>query len=67
MSDHRSDDVVLTDREYRKMAGDISRATAHRLDRAGEGPPKIQLSKRRVGRRLGDVRAWVESRRQCRA
>jgi predicted DNA-binding transcriptional regulator AlpA len=58
------DDVVVTDHEFRVMAGNMSRPTLHRLDKKGEGPPKIQLSARRVGRRLGDVRAWLQSRRR---
>jgi predicted DNA-binding transcriptional regulator AlpA len=67
MSDYRltpSDDAVLTEAEFRRMAGGISRQTAHRLDKRGEAPPKIQLSARRIGRRLGDVRAWLQSRQQ---
>jgi predicted DNA-binding transcriptional regulator AlpA len=65
MSDYRyaADDVVLTNVETLRLLG-ISRPTLNRLDRAGEGPPKIQLSARRIGRRLGDVRAWLQSRQQ---
>jgi predicted DNA-binding transcriptional regulator AlpA len=65
MSDSRfmGDDIVLSTVETLEMLG-ISRPTLNRLDRAGEGPPKIQLSARRVGRRLGDVRAWLQSRQQ---
>ena len=65
MSDGRfmGDDVVLSTVETLEMLG-ISRPTLNRLDRAGEGPPKIQLSARRIGRRLGDVRAWLQSRQQ---
>ena len=65
MSDSRfmGDDVVLSTVETLEMLG-ISRPTLNRLDRAGEGPPKIQLSARRIGRRLGDVRAWLQSRQQ---
>jgi predicted DNA-binding transcriptional regulator AlpA len=65
MGDYRyaADDIVLTNRETIEVLH-VSRATLNRLDRAGEGPPKIQLSARRVGRRLGDVRAWLQSRQQ---
>jgi predicted DNA-binding transcriptional regulator AlpA len=57
-----ADDVVLTNCETLEVLG-ISRPTLNRLDRAGEGPPKIQLSARH-GRRLGDFRAWLRSRQR---
>jgi predicted DNA-binding transcriptional regulator AlpA len=59
-----SDDVVMTEAEFRRLAGNLSRRTVRGLDQRGEGPPKIQLSARRIGRRLGDVRAWLQSRQQ---
>jgi predicted DNA-binding transcriptional regulator AlpA len=60
-----SDDVVMTEAEFRRLAGNLSRRTVRRLDQRGEGPPKIQLSARRIGRRLGDVRAWLQSRQNA--
>jgi predicted DNA-binding transcriptional regulator AlpA len=56
------DDVVLTEAEFRRLAGNMSRSTVRRLDQRGEAPPKVQLSDRRVGRRLGAVRAWLHQR-----
>jgi hypothetical protein len=47
------DDVVLTEAEFRRLAGNMSRSTVRRLDQRGEAPPKVRLSDRRVGRRLG--------------
>ena len=57
------DDTILSNSEFREMLG-VSRATIHRLDQSGEGPPKIRLSERRVGRRLGDVRSWLQARQR---
>jgi hypothetical protein len=66
MSDYRStfDDAVLTEAEFRRMAGGASCQTAHRLDKRGEAPPKMQLSARRIDRRLGEMSAWLQSRQQ---
>jgi predicted DNA-binding transcriptional regulator AlpA len=41
----------------------ISIATFWRLAAAGEAPPHIQLSRRRVGYRQQDLDAWLLSRR----
>jgi predicted DNA-binding transcriptional regulator AlpA len=41
----------------------ISIATFWRLIAAGEAPPHIQLSRRRVGYRVEDLDAWLLSRR----
>jgi predicted DNA-binding transcriptional regulator AlpA len=66
MGDSRfmGDDVVLTNCETLKLLG-ISRPTLNRLDRAVEGPPRIQLSSRRalVGGSV-TVRAWLRSRQR---
>jgi predicted DNA-binding transcriptional regulator AlpA len=52
---------VLSLKDFAAMMG-LSLITVKRLIAAGEGPPLIQLSKRRVGVRLGDARRWQESR-----
>jgi predicted DNA-binding transcriptional regulator AlpA len=52
---------VLSLKEFAAMMG-LSLITVRRLIDAGEGPPLIRLSKRRVGVRLGDARRWQESR-----
>jgi predicted DNA-binding transcriptional regulator AlpA len=55
------DQRVLTVDEWAELNG-ISRPTALRVLKAGDGPPTIQLSKRRIGVRVGDNRRWQESR-----
>ena len=55
------DQKVLTVDEWAELNG-ISRPTALRLLKVGDGPPTIRLSKRRVGIRLGDNRRWQEAR-----
>ena len=40
----------------------LSEDTLDRLHRKGEGPPRIQLSARRVGYTTGAVRAWLRQR-----
>ena len=42
----------------------ITRRTLERLRSEGEGPPTIQISKRRVGVAEGDLEAWLNSRRR---
>ena len=40
----------------------VSTSTLRRMHSRGEGPPRIQLSKRRIGYRLGDVDEWLRLR-----
>jgi predicted DNA-binding transcriptional regulator AlpA len=40
----------------------FSKATGRRLIRAGEGPPVLQLSPRRIGVRESDNRVWQAAR-----
>jgi predicted DNA-binding transcriptional regulator AlpA len=55
------DQKVLTVDQWAALNG-ISRPTALRRLKAGDGPPTIQLSPRRIGIRVGDNRRWQESR-----
>lgn len=41
----------------------INDRTLQRLEKAGQGPPRIQLSWRRKGYLPSDVRAWLLARR----
>jgi predicted DNA-binding transcriptional regulator AlpA len=41
----------------------MSDRTLQRLDETGEGPPRVQLSTRRVGYLRGDIDAWLKQRR----
>jgi predicted DNA-binding transcriptional regulator AlpA len=54
-------DRVLTFAEWCAVNG-FSVATGHRLIKAGNGPPVIQLSPRRLGVRESDNAAWQQSR-----
>jgi predicted DNA-binding transcriptional regulator AlpA len=40
----------------------FSKATGHRIIKRGEGPPVLALSKRRIGIKESDNRAWQASR-----
>jgi predicted DNA-binding transcriptional regulator AlpA len=52
-------ETLLTKRETARVCG-FSIST---LDRLSDAPPKLQLSARRVSWRLGDVLAWLASRK----
>jgi predicted DNA-binding transcriptional regulator AlpA len=54
-------EAILTDREVAELVG-ISVDTLCRLERKGDAPPRVQLSARRHGRRLADVRRWLAER-----
>jgi predicted DNA-binding transcriptional regulator AlpA len=45
-----------------KLVG-ISRDTWKRMRQRGEIPPVIQLSPRRIGYRIVDLKAWLDARR----
>jgi predicted DNA-binding transcriptional regulator AlpA len=55
------DQKVLTIKQWAALNG-ISMPTAVRRIREGDGPPTVQLSKRRIGIRVGDNRRWQEAR-----
>ena len=50
----RADAIKLTN---------ISSRTWDRMERAGMLPPKTQISERRIGYRLIDLKAWLDARR----
>jgi predicted DNA-binding transcriptional regulator AlpA len=50
---------VLSLKQWIQLLG-VSRSTALRILESGEGPPKIRLSERRFGIRLGDHIKWTE-------
>lgn len=52
---------VITRDEAADMLG-ISTLRLDRLHFEGAGPPRIRLSERRVGYRVSDLRAWLDSR-----
>lgn len=61
-------DSPATDRLRLLKIGDVARltsmhrATIYRLVAAGQFPPQIRLSKRRVAWRAGDIERWLASR-----
>src|SRR5580658_1792645 len=61
--DHHLDSVrVLTKKETLHATG-LSEDTWDRLKERGETPPETQLSERRFGYRLVDVKKWLDCRR----
>ena len=50
--------ALITRRELAAMLR-VSMPTIDRMDRDKRGPPRAQLSERRVGYRLEDVHAWL--------
>ena len=54
-------DAVLTTSEAAHLMR-VSTRTLERLAETGEGPPRIQLTGRRVGYWRNDVMAWLKAR-----
>jgi predicted DNA-binding transcriptional regulator AlpA len=54
---------VVSEPELRRMLG-ISEQTLDRMKLRGDVPPKTQLSARRVGYRVADVKEWLDQRRR---
>jgi hypothetical protein len=47
-----------------KTLADLGEKTLDRLEQLGLGPPKTQLSDRRIGYRIRDVAEWLDKRRR---
>ncbi len=56
---HGGADRVLSEREYCALLG-IGASTAHRQRASGTGPTYVQISARRIGYRVSDVRKWLD-------
>jgi predicted DNA-binding transcriptional regulator AlpA len=54
-------DRVLSLKEVAAALG-VHRTTLHTWRREGNGPPVVQLSKRKVGVRTSDLNAFIEAR-----
>lgn len=54
---------VLSKPETLKLLG-LSGETWYRMQRAGQLPPATQISDRRIGYRLLDLKAWLDQRRR---
>jgi predicted DNA-binding transcriptional regulator AlpA len=55
--------VRVVDRPTAIALTGISPRTWDRLEAKGETPPKTRLSANRVGYRVSDLKAWLDSRR----
>jgi predicted DNA-binding transcriptional regulator AlpA len=55
---------VYTKRETQKLIG-LSGRTWDRLEARGETPPKTRLSLNRIGYRAGDIKDWLDARREA--
>jgi predicted DNA-binding transcriptional regulator AlpA len=53
--------AVISDQRAAEIL-DLSLDTLWRLDRAGDGPPRVRLSPRRHGRTIGTLREWLARR-----
>jgi hypothetical protein len=53
--------AVLTDQQTSRVLG-LSLDTLRRLDRGRDGPPRVELSPRRHGRPVGELRKWIQKR-----
>jgi excisionase family DNA binding protein len=55
------DQRVLTVIEAARLIG-VSHPTIKRIIASGNGPPIIQIGKRRIGIRISDLRRWLDGR-----
>ena len=55
-----AEDHVIAENVAAAMIG-VSLPTLRRRVRAGDGPPVIRLSERRIGYRLRDLRKWLDA------
>jgi predicted DNA-binding transcriptional regulator AlpA len=61
MPPHLCDDQVLTEPQVCVLVG-FSQDTLQRLRQRGEGPRRVQISDRRHGYTLREVRRWLDAR-----
>ena len=66
LPDSLNDQRVLDARQSAELIG-VSIATFRRLGWAGKLPPSIQVSDRRLGWRVSDLRQWLTSRQTAAA
>jgi hypothetical protein len=63
MSEDFLDSVRVIGKAEAIKIANVSLRTWDRMEAAGETPPKTQLSERRIGYRIVDLRAWLDRRR----
>lgn len=54
----RPDWAIVTDHQAAQLMG----VSVDTLNRLADPPPKVQLSARRQGRRICDIKAWINAR-----
>jgi predicted DNA-binding transcriptional regulator AlpA len=64
MDDKQLDSVRVLSRRETFKAINVDERTFDRIEAAGDGPPKTQLSPRRIGYRLIDIQNWLDARRR---
>jgi predicted DNA-binding transcriptional regulator AlpA len=64
MDDKQLDSVRVLSRRETFKAVNLDERTFDRIEALGDGPPKTQLSARRIGYRLVDVQRWLDARRR---
>jgi predicted DNA-binding transcriptional regulator AlpA len=63
MSDATLDLIRVVDEQTAIMLTGVSPRTWDRMRARGETPPITRLSARRIGYRVADIKAWLDSRR----
>jgi predicted DNA-binding transcriptional regulator AlpA len=63
MFDNPFDSVRVISRPDTIRLTGLAPRTFDRIEAKGEGPPKTQLSERRIGYRLIDIKEWLDARR----
>jgi predicted DNA-binding transcriptional regulator AlpA len=64
MDDKQLDSVRVLSRRETFSALNLDERTFDRIEATGNGPPKTQLSPRRIGYRLTDIQNWLDARRR---
>jgi predicted DNA-binding transcriptional regulator AlpA len=54
------DRVVVTEAQLSEITS-LCPTTLYRMRKRGEGPPRVQLSARRVGYRMSEIRKWLNA------
>lgn len=55
-------DIAVLPAKQTCAVTNLSIDTLNRLHHRGEGPPRVQLSKKRVGYTVGGIRAWLKDK-----
>lgn len=64
MLENINGDCIISKKEAAELL-DISVDTLDRMTARGEGPKRVQLSARRVGFQMRELRQWIERRAEA--